>query len=55
MCFNDIASGLVVHWRFQILNERSAAPHIQGLRTVADGEDWFAMVERVLQKEFVRG
>ena len=53
MRLNNFASRLVIHGRFQILNERPAAPHVQRLRAVADGEDRLAMVECVLKKNFV--
>ena len=53
MRFDHIAAGLVIDGRFQILNERTAAPHVQRLRAVADGEDWLAKIEGVLQEQFI--
>ena len=53
MRLNDFTAGPVIHGRFQILNERTAAPHVQRLRAVANGEDGLAKIERVLKKKFV--
>jgi hypothetical protein len=43
----------VIDGSFQILNERAAAPHVERLRTVANGEDGLAMIECVLQEQLV--
>ena len=55
MSDGDVASGLVIYVRLDVLDERAGAIHVQNLQTVADSEDWLAHVVGVLQKQFVHG
>ena len=63
MSFEDFATGGVVDGADEVLfdlggdvlDDCSAAPDVEGLRSVADGEDGFVEVEGVLDEEFVDG
>jgi len=54
MSYRDtLSSRMVDRHRGQILNQGSAAPHIQGLRPEADPEERFIEVVGVLDQEFI--
>ena len=48
MRIKNAAAWAVVYWRFQILNEGAAAPDIQRLRAMADGQNGLLEGEGIL-------
>jgi hypothetical protein len=53
MGVEDRASRTVIHLGFEVLNQRAAAPDVECLRAVADGEDGLVEVKGVLQEELI--
>jgi hypothetical protein len=57
--FGDCAAGAVIYGcsnlRRYVLNEGAAAPDVEGLGALADGEDGFVEIEGVLDEELVYG
>jgi hypothetical protein len=53
----SFGGGLDVGWTlsWDVLNKCAAAPHVEGLRSLAYGEDGFVEVEGVLEEQFVDG
>src|SRR5205807_649011 len=45
----------MLDFRLDMLKERARAPDIQSLQTVADPQDGFAHVVRILQEQFIGG
>src|ERR1035441_8391070 len=51
----DCASRLVIDWRLDVLQKRSAAINIQYLQAIANAEYWLAHVVGILQEQFIDG